>query len=659
MKTLKYLFVAAAMGLSVTSCYDLDLEPKGLLSEDVLFTSEQGVLKYFTILYNELPVEDFNYKQSGNGMGYATTNQNGWHVGNVWEALKGSAAVAAGEACGWFSNYGTGWGYWPYARIRDINTFIASFPKYKENFSSEAYEELIAEARALRAFYYFGMVKRYGGVPIVKEVLDPLNPDKAMEIVRSTEYESWKFIYEDLDYAMKNGSENKGDVVRMNRYSAAALMARAMLYAGSIAKYSGTVGTDGPAVKAGLMTMKPEQAEEFYQYAYNACKFLKEAGFKLHRGADKETAYTEVFIEDQTEEDIMVRYYGDKSTTPGRTSLNHSWDTLILPIAKGLGKDVGCCIQPAWQLIKLYDLPAIEDENGKPIRFSSLDEFWNNDEMEARCRANFFFSGMVEPASGVKFDIQGGYYRSYPGTVADGTAETKHSVNDYTDQYRRRGEVAGEKDENGIKISGAHGLSARTGIEGYSHAGCIIRKFVNYNPEVVELRTLFGSKQPWKIFRYGEVLLNWAEAAYELGLIRNDETLKQEAFVHIAEIRDRAGAKPHAYDPSPEDVGSSLYGYPVDENLEFIRNERARELCYENLRLFDIRRWRVADRMFLQRPYARAIQPYYIVDEGKYIYLPEADFSGNRYQFEKSWYYEQIPAAEIAKNPKLVRNDGY
>ena len=40
MKTLKYIFVAAALGLTATSCYDLDLEPKGLVYENVLLQAK-------------------------------------------------------------------------------------------------------------------------------------------------------------------------------------------------------------------------------------------------------------------------------------------------------------------------------------------------------------------------------------------------------------------------------------------------------------------------------------------------------------------------------------------------------------------------------------------------------------------------------------------
>ena len=64
MKIFKYVFVAAALGLTVTSCADMDLEPKGLLYDNVLMSSDNGIQKYLALVYQDLPVEDFNYGQS-------------------------------------------------------------------------------------------------------------------------------------------------------------------------------------------------------------------------------------------------------------------------------------------------------------------------------------------------------------------------------------------------------------------------------------------------------------------------------------------------------------------------------------------------------------------------------------------------------------------
>lgn len=660
MKTLKYMF-AVALGLTVTSCYDLDLEPKGLIYENVLFQSDNGIKKYLALMYQDLPIEDFNYCQNGDDKGYATVNSSGWHGGNRWQAQKGSPASCAAEAAGRGTSYGDGWGYWPYDRIRDLNNMLEQLPNYRDSYKEEEYNAYLGEARFLRAFYYFGIVKRYGGVPIVDKVLDPKAPLEELQQPRNTEYDCWKFIYDDLKFAMENATASKDEVGRANRYAAAALMSRVMLYAGSIAKYNQYTAVTGPAVSAGLMGMPEDKAQEFFQYAYDACKFLEEAGFKLHTGADKEKAYTEVFLNPNTEEDIMVKQYGPNTSTPANTSLFHCWDCMVLPKGEGLSGDVGVALQPAWEIMGLYEMPDIVDkETGKPIRFDEITDLWDTEEMEARCRANFYFSGMTESMSGTVLDFQGGVYTSYPGTAADGTAETQGSVNDYTNQYRIRAAQPGEyKNINGenVKINGIHGLAEGTGDEGYSRMGACIRKYVQ--ADGTNARVFFTSSQPWKVFRYGEILLNWAEAAYELGLITGNEDLKLEAFEHINEIRERAGAKRHEMVTNPADVGSEIYGFVIDENLQYIRDERARELCFENHRLFDIRRWRVADMMFQNGVFTHTLLPYKILDENKWIFLNEVEREGRKVTFDKRHYYEQIPGGEINKNPLLIRNDGY
>ena len=661
MKTIKYLFVAAALGLTVTSCYDMDLEPKGLIYENGLLISDNGIKKYLALVYQDLPIEDFNYKQNGDDKGYATVNQGGWHESNRWQAQKGSPAAAACEATGRDPSYGDGWGYWNYDRIRDINSFMEALPNYREYHKEEEYNAYMGEAHFLRAYYYFGIVKRYGGVPIVDKVLDPKAPTEELQQPRNTEYDCWKFIYDDLKFAMENASTQKTDPSRANRYAAAALMSRAMLYAGSIAKYGGYIGTTGPAVSAGLMGMPADKAEEFFKYSLEAGEFLQKAGYTLHTGPDKEKAYLEVFIGDN-KEDIFVKQYGPKTTTPEKTSLFHCWDTMVLPLGDGLASNVGAALQPVWEIMGLYEMPAIIDEDGKPVRFDRIEDLWDTNEMEPRARANFFFPGMTESVSGAVMDIQGGVYKAYPGLAIDGTADTQGSVNDYTNTYRVRGSQPGNVQDidghKGVKVNGKYGLAEGTGDEGYTRTGAFIRKYVNYNAPS-STRALFGSTQTWKAFRYGEILCNMAEAAYELGLIKNDESLKAKAFEYINEIRDRAGASHHDMVSNPEDIGSLVYGFPIDENLQYIRDERARELCFENLRLYDLRRWRVADIMFQNGYWPRTLLPYYVLSEGKYIFLNEVEREGREVNFEKRWYYEQIPGGEIGKNPKLVRNDGY
>lgn len=671
MKIFKYIICAASLGLIVTSCSDLDLDAKGVQDEATLFSSDDGVKTYLAALYNDLPIEDFNYGINGDHKGYRN------HDNNQWQAQKSFSGSVVAETQG--RNTGNGgyedYDYWPYENIRMVNTFLKNLPLYADKYTTEKYNELVAEGRFLRAFFYFGMAKRYGGVPIITEPQEPYADLADLQVARSTEYDTWKFIYEDLKFAMENGSADTKNITRANRYTAAALMSRAMLFAASVSKYSSTVGTTGVAVDGGLQTMPDDYAQEFYQYVYDACKFIQDGGYKLHSGSNKEAAYTEVFIQENPgEEDIFVKRFAGSELTQvaDRMGFLQHWDAMVLPKGEGFSQFVGAAIQPTWDLIGKFEHPALVDENGKPVRFNNVVDFANSPELEPRCKANFWFPGMVDPVTNVTFDIQAGVYLSYPGTAADGCQIDDNT--DYARQYRIRCNNQGQRtDASGkvtssdnvtytlapdMEVTGVFGMGTSRGDEEYTYTGAFIRKYVDTNSPVTH-RAQWGGTQSWKTFRYGEILCNWAEACYELGLITGNAALKQEAIDHVNELRERAGAHPYTLVANPVDVGTEKYGIEIDENLEYIRDERLRELCLENARYWDVRRWRIADAMF-QNFRAKTIQAYYVFDEGKYIFLNEYEnHIGRQTTWEKSQYYRQIPGGEIDKNPNLVRNDGF
>lgn len=657
----KYMLVIVILGFTGLSCNDLDLEPKGIFDEATLFNSDYGVRTYLGAIYNELPIEDFNYYHN---KGYASAN----NINNYWEGQKNSPAVLGGEAAGRRDGDGTP-EYWPYEKIRRINNFIEAIPEYSDIHSEEQINAYLGEAQFLRAFYYFGMVKRYGGIPIIKEVQDPAAPLEELQLPRSTEYDSWKFIYEDLKFAMENMAK-KSVTGRANRYSAGALMSRAMLYAGSTANYFEALNiTPGPAIEQGLMGMRRDQAAEFYNYVVEAAEFVEKGGYRLHNGANKELAFTEVFTEDLNGvEDLLVKIFGPNGNPSIYNSrLNHSWESMVLPLGTGLSNQVGSALHPAWDLMGLYQMPALAKENENeeliPVRFDSMNDLWQSDEMEPRARGTFFFSGMTELASGEKMDLQAGVYRRFPGTLADATSETQ--TNEFMEKYRIRSNAGRGKIEYqtvdgvpDVKINGLYGISLSGGDEGRSTTGAFIRKYVNPRATPGE-REFYSSTTPWKALRYGEVLLNRAEALYELGLLTGNESQKAEAFVYINEVRERAGAHPYTIVAAPKEVGEEINAlYPIDENLQFIRDERARELAFENHRYFDLRRWRVLHTK-MDNFYPRGLMGYYVVEEDKYIFLNDVEKEERRQSYNRANYHQQIPGGEINRNPNLVRNDGH
>lgn len=140
------------------------------------------------------------------------------------------------------------------------------------------------------------------------------------------------------------------------------------------------------------------------------------------------------------------------------------------------------------------------------------------------------------------------------------------------------------------------------------------------------------------LMRYAEVLLTYAEAKVELGEI--DQTV----YEAINEVRQRESVDLPAITP---EMAST-----ADELRELIRMERSVELAYEGFRLFDIRRWQLAEQVMPGVPMGR----YYEEDgEWKQIRLDGFDRS-----FDPARdYLWPIPQRERELNTNLTQNAGY
>lgn len=122
-----------------------------------------------------------------------------------------------------------------YKTIRQANELINNLPAYVGKLDGA--ESWIAEARFVRAYVYFAMVKRYGGVPILKEPQNMTGNEEELWVARSSHEECIDFILEDLDYAIEHLGKDKVAGRGNNKYVAAAFKSRVALYAGSVARY--------------------------------------------------------------------------------------------------------------------------------------------------------------------------------------------------------------------------------------------------------------------------------------------------------------------------------------------------------------------------------------------------------------------------------------
>lgn len=95
----------------------------------------------------------------------------------------------------------------------------------------------------------------------------------------------------------------------------------------------------------------------------------------------------------------------------------------------------------------------------------------------------------------------------------------------------------------------------------------------------------------WPIIRYAEILLNYVEALNEY------DPANADIATYLNMVRKRAGVPQIGV--VDEETGAALYPEAIGNQTlmrELIRRERHVELCFENLRYFDIRTWMTADR---------------------------------------------------------------
>lgn len=593
-KRVNYLIIILLCGLfSNYGCTDLSVAPQNILNEEQVFQSESAVEAYMVSLYDELPMEDHSWYVGGN------------HLANRTDE---SVSAIADERNG--IGDGTWMPWWGYEHVRNVNDLLEKLPE-KSTLGETKKEQILGEAHFIRAYYYFALVKRYGGVPIIEEAQTFTGDNLSeLQVPRDGEAAVYDFIASDLDSAAAMLGEIN-DEGRATRSAALALKSRAMLYAASVAEY-GSVQLDG------LVGIPSSEAERYWQSAYEAAEAVIESeNHALYdQLPDKAENFQQLFLdEDGNPEVILARHY----SYPQKS---HGYDNWYIPFGIRGPDGYSSRLGPTLELVEQFEYIdgssgelRIENESGDPIYYDHPTDLFENKDPR-------LLGSVIVPFSefqGNVIDIQAGLYDQ----------GEKYEAGDYAAMYNP--ETHEPDNENGtIHIVGLNGIG---GIA-KTQTGFYVRKYLDTDlPQ--SRRTTSGSEQQWIELRYGEVLLNYAEAAVELGRT-------EDAGWAVNKIRERAGIK-------------QLENNEV--TLQRVRKERLAELAFENHRWWDYRRWRTADNVMNNTRF-HALRPYYDLDADAYRF--EVDETGQYPKtFQPRVYYERIDPGEIAKNPELVQNPNY
>ncbi len=142
-------------------------------------------------------------------------------------------------------------------------------------------------------------------------------------------------------------------------------------------------------------------------------------------------------------------------------------------------------------------------------------------------------------------------------------------------------------------------------------------------------------RRPWVMFRYAEVLLNYAEALNEA------QGPVADVYSAVNQIRARVG------------MPALPAGLTKDQMRERIQRERQVELCFEEHRFFDVRRWKRGEQLF-----NRPVTGIKITRNG--TALTYERFEVDRRIFNAKMYRFPIPQVELNRAPKnLKQNPGW
>lgn len=277
MKILKYKFVLLSL-LFLTQCQEVfDKTNPAAISENDVWNDEVLAQAYLSSIYG------------ANLPGWPT-----WESGNSDEA-NGGGSFMYGQLTA------SSVDYWPYDKIRAINILLRDVGT--GSLSTALQDQLRGQALFFRAWQYFQLVTRYGGVPLV---LDVQERSDDLLVSRNTTSETIEQIIQDLDTAIGLLPDKFSSPERVAKGAAYALKGRVLLFYAS-------------------EQFNPEQESSRWQRAYDAnqaaVNFLETNGYGLYPD------FAGLWFDENNEEVVFSTGYVD----PGKS---HNRDACTRPLSE-------------------------------------------------------------------------------------------------------------------------------------------------------------------------------------------------------------------------------------------------------------------------------------------------------------------------------------
>lgn len=606
------ILLAGATALTFTSCDDyFDDVPDNATSLEAVFANRGQSLKWLSNIYTYIP-DNTNVRYN------SRTNGN-WPMASIEGYLPWDHIVANNIILGTLypstDFVKTQWTEY-YRGIQYANIYLANIDKNSAMLADER-EWSKAEVHALRAYFYFNLVKEFGPVPLIGDKVYSVDtPLDEMMMPRNTLDECWDYIIAELKAALDSGrlkstfgedgsvdSQYKGN---LTQEAVEGILAEVYLYRASYL-FNGDPYYQTMANKDGTKLFPQSKDMQKWKDARDAAKriidsgkfklVLRDQSGKLVDDVKKADPYKSCFYSAigrvDNEEMIFLR-----------TNANND-SYIIKPRHTGISGNVdrgaGAYSIPL-QFIDLFFMSngkRIDDVEQKPIsqvttfkaddpvypvydtqNLTSKDKDGNDIAMNARNSLStakyvdrFSSYNYFTPGSGKGIMKQ--FYCREPRFYLAVTFQNRRWDYDQANTYY-----------TDMSFNGNSGSDGKT--HDYPIFGTIVRKLYWEKESNIDGAVML---------RLGEVYLNYAEACAQLG--ENKEALK---YVNL--IRSRAGINEYALNRAEEGTKDArnkgkIYVGDLEHDqellLKVIYRERLIELSYESKHYFDVRRWGVAD----------------------------------------------------------------
>ena len=273
------IFYILALCLGASACFSLDKDPEGVLSTNMPFRSTGEIQNYVNQFYESgLRGQDITM---GGGSGIAGADTYSDNLAGSAPVARTNGSLSLNNA----ANLGAGGGLYRY--IRNVNFLLNNQDNCDKNAD---FNQLIGEAYYFRAWYYYQLLKDYGGVAIIKE---PLDPDmELMKRGRDSRTAVADFILEDLDKAIEMlGQQNNSASMRIHKDVARALKSEVALFEGTWEKYH--KAKNDPFFDK---TVTDDKIKSYLQTAADAAKAIMDRNvWKIHNTGNPNNDYRIVF----------------------------------------------------------------------------------------------------------------------------------------------------------------------------------------------------------------------------------------------------------------------------------------------------------------------------------------------------------------------------